>query len=288
MYTLIIHMKKIALCFIISYSHELSKEHIWKTWIYPNRDIINVYFHYKNIKSIKSDWIRQHALPPKVIQPTSYYHVVCAYMATMLYALAQDGDNEWFCMLSDTCVPIISPQKFREIFERHHSHSILKWRKAYWNIEFHKRANLRLLPPNYHLAHDPWFVLCRQHVRICKQFVERHSNMFSTIDKGGLANESLFAIILHGYHLISSDNVINEVSTITDWTRRVNPTSPYSFFKSSPEDVQIIVQHKRANKYGMFLRKVDAAFPDAILTDLIYSADHAHAGDSSDTSRGNA
>ena len=44
---------KIALCFIISYDHILNKEHIWRKWIEPNKDIINVYFYYKDIKKIK-------------------------------------------------------------------------------------------------------------------------------------------------------------------------------------------------------------------------------------------
>ena len=52
---------KAALCFIISYDHQLNKEHIWREWIEPNKDIINVYFHYKTFDSIKSDWIKERA-----------------------------------------------------------------------------------------------------------------------------------------------------------------------------------------------------------------------------------
>ena len=43
---------KVALCFIISYEHILNKEEIWKTWIESNKDIINVYFYYKDINKI--------------------------------------------------------------------------------------------------------------------------------------------------------------------------------------------------------------------------------------------
>ena len=45
---------KVALCFIISYDHILNKEHIWRKWIDYNKDIINVYFYYKDIKKINS------------------------------------------------------------------------------------------------------------------------------------------------------------------------------------------------------------------------------------------
>ena len=43
---------KIALCFIISYEHVLNKEQLWIDWIKPNQDIINIYFHYKDINKI--------------------------------------------------------------------------------------------------------------------------------------------------------------------------------------------------------------------------------------------
>ena len=42
---------KVALCFIISYQHILNKEQLWIDWIKPNKDIINIYFHYKMDRS---------------------------------------------------------------------------------------------------------------------------------------------------------------------------------------------------------------------------------------------
>ena len=94
---------KIALCFIISYDHILNKEDIWREWIEPNKDIINVYFYYKDFKKIKSQWIREHTLPPKYIHDTTYYHVIPAYISLMNFASAHDRMNTWFCMLTDSC-----------------------------------------------------------------------------------------------------------------------------------------------------------------------------------------
>ena len=45
---------KVALCFIISYEHILNKEQLWIDWIKPNQDIINIYFHYKDINKLKA------------------------------------------------------------------------------------------------------------------------------------------------------------------------------------------------------------------------------------------
>ena len=43
---------KVALCFIINYHQILNKENIWIKWIEKNKDIINVYFHYRDYNSI--------------------------------------------------------------------------------------------------------------------------------------------------------------------------------------------------------------------------------------------
>ena len=110
---------KVALCFIISYEHILHKEQLWIDWIKPNKDIINVYFHYKDFNMIKSPWIKQYTIPPNLTQNTTYYNVVPAYMSILIYAFHHDKANLWFSLLTDTCVPIISPTKFRKLFFDH-------------------------------------------------------------------------------------------------------------------------------------------------------------------------
>ena len=120
---------KVALCFIISYEHILNKENIWKKWIEPNKDIINVYFYYKDIHKIKSEWILKHTLPSNHIYKTSYFHVIPAYVSVLNYAL-NDNNNQWFCLLTDSCCPIISPKKFRYLFYQNYNKSIMNWKKA--------------------------------------------------------------------------------------------------------------------------------------------------------------
>ena len=81
---------KVALCFIINYDHILNKEEIWKEWIEPNKDIINVYFFYKDKAKIKSNWISNHIISSEYIFETSYYHVIPAYLSIMQYAYKKD------------------------------------------------------------------------------------------------------------------------------------------------------------------------------------------------------
>lgn len=261
---------KVALCFIISYQHILSKEELWIDWIKPNKDIINVYFHYKNINSIKSSWIRLHAIPPKLIQNTTYFNVVPAYMSVLTYAYEHDKENVWFCLLTDTCVPIISPIKFRNMFLNHYEASIIKCQPAYWDISLHQRANLRLLNKEFWLANDPWFTLCRDHVHKCILFLTYKTQTFNQINKGGLSNESLFAIILQTFNELNNvKRLINNSSTICDWTRMTTPTSPYVFREATVENINIIKKQLKENKYGMFLRKVSSSFPDSVLKEIM-------------------
>lgn len=271
---------KVALCFIISYEHVVNKEQFWIDWIKPNQDIINVYFHYKNIRQILSPWIKTHAIPPKYIQKTTYYQVVPAYISLLTYAFNHDIHNSWFCMLTEACVPIISPQMFRELFFNHYQASILNCRPAYWNISLHRRANLQLLQKEYWLANDPWFTLCRNHVQKCILFVISKNNIYQSVNEGGIANESIFAIILQSFkELTNKQTMINENSSVADWSRMSSPTSPHVFKEGTDEDVNIICNLLKEHKYTMFLRKVHKSFPEEKLHKIMYNTDFGHTYD---------
>ena len=251
---------KIALCFIISYEHILTKEEIWKEWIEPNKDIINVYFFYKDFDKIKSPWIREHTIPPNYICKTSYYHVVPAYISIMKFALHHDVANQWFCLLTDSCCPVISPTRFRELFNENYDKSILKWSPPWWNIDFHKRANLHKLPTHLQLANDPWFILKRENVKQIFHFIQKKVNMVNLICNGGLANESIFAIILSFYKQLNPTHTINAATHITDWSKMSSATSPYIFKTGNNDERSFIEAELNKNKYAIFVRKVAPEF----------------------------
>lgn len=264
---------KIALCFIINYNHILNKENIWREWIEPNKDIINVYFFYKDFRKIKSQWIRDHTIPPSYIVETSYYHVIPAYLSILNFAFKHDEQNKWFCMLTDSCCPIISPKRFRYLFYKNYNQSIFSWKGAWWNTDLHKRANLANLPKELWLANDPWFVLTRENIKQVFHFVSTQQTITKTICDGGLANESLFAIIFKFYKELehtSKSHIISSVSHLADWNRRSSPTSPHVFKHADEEDIKFIDKELERNKYAIFIRKVDVEFPDEILHDYIY------------------
>jgi hypothetical protein len=210
-----------------------------------------------------------YTIPPKYVHPTTYYNVVPAYMALLSYAFHHDIENKWFCMLTDSCVPIISPAKFRQLFFENYKTSLFSWKPAYWNLEIHRRANLRLLKKEYWLANDPWFTLTRTHVHKFNIFLAAKNDIYQLVNAGGLANESIFAIMLQTFNELTNKNtLINAVSTVTDWSRMSSPTSPYLFKEATPENISIISNLLKENPHAMFLRKVDRVFPDQAILDL--------------------
>ena len=267
---------KIALCFIINYQHILNKEDIWKEWIEENKDIINVYFFYKDLKKIKSQWIKEHAIPYNYIFETSYYHVIPAYLSILNFTFKHDEQNKWFCMLTDSCCPIISPKRFRYLFYQYYNKSLFSWKEAWWNPDFHKRANLSKLPKDLWLANDPWFVLTRENVKQVFHFVSTQKILTKTICDGGLANESLFAIIFNFYKELEETNkshIICSISHLADWKRMSSATSPHIFKNADEEDIKFIDTELERNFHAMFIRKVAPEFPDEMLRQYIFKDD---------------
>tara|TARA_Y100000816_G_scaffold175374_1_gene126291 strand:- start:74437 stop:75312 length:876 start_codon:yes stop_codon:yes gene_type:complete len=262
---------KVALCFLINYNNNIVKEEIWKEWITQNKDIIDVFIHYNKELPIKSEWIKMYAIPEKYIEKTSYFHVVPAYMSVLQYAYNKRTDITWFCLLTESCVPIVSPKKFRRIFTNTYNQSILAWRKAWWNVNFHKRANLRYFEENMRLGHDPWFVLKRTDVLRCISYSLTNKRIYNLICQGGLANESLFAIILFQNKKLK--DVINQSSHLTDWTNPSSATSPYVFDKGSEKEIALIKTSIENNKYLMFMRKIGNTFPNNKLSVIISEND---------------
>jgi hypothetical protein len=189
----------------------------------------------------------------------------------MRFALNHDIDNNWFCILTDSCCPIISPKKFRYLFYNNYKKSIMSWKPAWWNPSFCNRANLHLLPKEFHLGNDPWFVVNKEHILQILTFVNNKRDITKTICSGNIANESLFAIILYSYRQLDLKGpVISAATHITDWSRMTSATSPHIFKEANERDIKFIDSELNKNTYAMFIRKVAPEFPNDILKQYIY------------------
>jgi hypothetical protein len=182
--------------------------------------------------------------------------------------MRHDTTNQWFSILTDACCPIVSPKRFRYLFFQHQQESLLSWKSAWWNPQFQQRGNLAKLPQELWLAHVPWFVLSKHHVSKILHFVQVQQTITQTVCAGGLANESLFAIILKLCGEL--DNVRRVITHLTDWTRSSSATSPHVFKEANKEDIEYLERELERNQGVMFLRKVAPEFPDEVLRRFIY------------------
>jgi hypothetical protein len=147
----------------------------------------------------------------------------------------------------------------------------MSWKKAWWNVTFHKRANLALLPEDFRLGNDPWFVLKREHILCIINYLYTKKEIVKTICAGGLANESLFAIIFYSCKQLNKTHLISSATHATDWSRMASSTSPHVFKEANHHDITFIENFLTKNKYTMFIRKVSPEFPDTILKKYIYN-----------------
>jgi hypothetical protein len=219
------------------------------------------------LRKIKSKWILEHTIPPNCIVETSYYHVIPAYLSLLNFAFNHDEQNRWFCMLTDSCCPIIPPKRFRYLFLQHYNQSIFSWKQAWWNPDFHKRGNLAKLPKELWLANDPWFIITKENLKEIMHFVKTQTKITQIICSGGLANESLFAVIFKFYKELedNSKRILNASSHLTDWNRRSSSTSPHVFKEANETDIKFIENELERNKYAVFIRKIAPEFPDEII-----------------------
>jgi hypothetical protein len=86
-----------------------------------------------------------------------------------------------------------------------------------------------------------------------------------------LANESLFAIILHGYKQLGPNGgVLSQVTHLADWNRMASATSPHLFKDANDADILFLDTELKKNKCAVFVRKIAPEFPDEVLRNYIY------------------
>jgi hypothetical protein len=196
--------------------------------------------------------------------------VIPAYISLMQFAIENDWENQWICFLTDSCCPLVSPKKFRHLFYTYWNKSIMSWKPAWWNIHLHRRGNLSLLPKECHLANDPWFVLKRENVLEILEFIRKNTELTNLICRGGLANETLFAVILHFTKQLNTPHILNRVTHLADWSRMGSSTSPHCFTDGNKRDIQFIEENLEKNECAMFIRKVSPDFSDELIKKYVY------------------
>ena len=267
-------MNDATFCFLIT--GDLTKEHIWRDWFaglerlqFKYGIVVHCSLSYKN--TVKSEWLRQWFLPDECMRPTAWGWLVDAMMSMYDHAV-QTHPAEWYTLHSDSCVPMVSPERFVETFNKYKQKSFVSYDKIWWNPNIVRRANLRMLPQQMHLVHSQWCIFCHedlsQMVSLSKTN-EQIKNILSIVSSGHTGDESYAAILLLNINRLK--NVVKKKTTLVDWKRTPNGNNPYKFDAWTKTDEEHVRENRRmnANEY-MFMRKVGAAFPDNVLRRYIF------------------
>jgi hypothetical protein len=177
----------------------------------------------------------------------------------------------WYTLHSETCVPIVSPEKFMEVFNTYKQNTFVSHCPAWWNALKVRRANLHLLPPHMHLAHSQWCIFCHEdlHQMIhLPKTDERLNDVLQTVTQGHASEESYAAIMLLAINNLK--NVINRPTTLVDWKRTPNGNNPHTFVEWSDADASIVrsIREQAPNEF-MFMRKIAPTFPDHVLRSFL-------------------
>lgn len=264
-------MNDVTFCFIVT--KDLVKEQIWRQWL---ARLAALDFKFKVVThvspeqkgNITSDWLKTTLIPDAHLCATGWGWIMSAMLALYRYATAQ-APAAWYSLHSESCVPFVSPEKFIENYKQFKHKTFLSYCKAWWDPARVRRANLHLLPTELHWAHPNWCILCHDDLSQMLTLAATDKRLTTILKTGHMAEESFIAVFL--YQINNFKNVINKSITLADWKRTPNGNNPYTFADWTAADQQAVAElcaEKEKNEF-MFLRKVGAAFPDAVLLNLI-------------------
>ena len=257
----------VTFCFLVT--RDLSKEHIWREWLEGLNRLqfkCAIVVHCSHKGSIQSEWLKQHLIPDECTRKTEWGWVLNAMMSLYAHAI-HAHPAAWYTLHSETCVPVVSPERFVEIFKRHKQHTFVSHCPAWWDPLKVHRANLHLLPPRLHLAHSQWCIFCHEdlHQMINLPKTDEHVNaVLQTVTQGHASEESYAAIML--LMINNLKNVVNRPTTLVDWKRTPNGNNPHTFVEWTDADASIVrfIRHESPNEF-MFMRKIAPTFPDHVL-----------------------
>lgn len=262
----------VTFCFIVT--KDLVKEAVWRKWLARLQDLglkFNVLTHRspKFKENIQSDWLQKTVIPEEHLHDTAWAWITKAALSLYKYAL-ENSPSEWYTIHSESCVPFITPEKFIENFKNYKKNTFLSYQKAWWTPTpaRNDRANLHLLPSDYHFAHANMCIICHEDLSKIIRLSESDKQLTNIITSGHTADESIIAVFL--YKINNFKNVINKLITITDWKRTPNGNNPYTFNQWTEKDkaaVDELCSDKSKSEY-MFMRKIGQDFPDEKLYDF--------------------
>lgn len=181
---------------------------IWEYYFKNNNIKFNIYCHAKNPHNVKTPWLKKNII--KDLTSTKWGHFTNAIINLLRSALI-NKDNEKFMIVSESCLPIKSFDKFYSMLK---SDDI---KTSYINVSKNdNNVNIKnsKIEENYLsniIKHSGWWCLSRHHVK--KLLSNSNIYKFNKIIAG---DENILSLIY------PSNNIINFQITYDDWDYNKN------------------------------------------------------------------
>lgn len=134
-----------------------------------------------------------------------------------------DPLNEYFIIVSDSCIPIINFNHLYKYLFRHDK-SYLYWRHIDNRIDRYQKLSLRLkqsIPFNNFYSQHQWMIFIRKHVKIALKY-----NILSDFVKVHACDEHYFVTLFSLIGILKTE-CINHKTTYCDWSDKtaMHPTT---------------------------------------------------------------
>jgi Core-2/I-Branching enzyme len=207
---------KIAFCFLTRAN--LLQPRIWERFFANSSGIANIYCHPKFPVEVSDALLK----PSVITQLTATSHgnvsIVAATLNLFGAAYGADTKNEYFVLLSESTIPIVSLSHVAGDLERCDNRSLLGYRMTMPGTEHYKRlAKVRFKErfASQFFYHDQWVVLHRHHVQL---LLDRPAlNYFKDVFA---ADEHYFMNTLVHVKGVPIAEIDNRRTTFANWRER--------------------------------------------------------------------
>lgn len=190
---------------------DLNQELLWREYFKGNEKKISIYCHPKEKDKVTSKWFKNYIINKNI--DTSWGKTICAIVELLKEAI-KDKDNEFFILVSESCIPIKSFNKFYNFLFKKKKYSFI--RKFDIGItEYDKKArliNLRNKDKYNIIKHYANWVLSRHHVKKLLIKIDDVKN-FLNVDN----QDEFFLSIIY-----NEQNFINYEIINVDWRNILN------------------------------------------------------------------
>jgi len=233
-------MRKIAFCFL-TYDN-LSQPELWNKIINNNREKMNIYIHNKNY--FVDDHLGLHYYCINNINETRYANISIVRATLELFKTAfLNSENEFFILLSDSCVPL---HNFNHIYDE-----VFKINSNIISDEFNNTMerfdylnDTNFFDRNNFLKQSQWMVLNRSTV----EFLINNDYTYLFRDDFYAPDEHYFINLLHKFNIHYHKLNIN----YSNWCDS-NGGRPKTYYHLTNEEINDI----KENSNHFFMRKIN-------------------------------